>query len=958
VAPGFLYHVSSAPIAPWSGVQLATPAAGPIEIVLFQGGIVEGRTLEKGTQKPLAGVEVRTLPMALDARVGHGIQPVTTSDAQGRFRLEGVPLGRSSLSARHDTHYLASTGAQGAMPGQWISTPDGMHMVTPGGGGAPALTVFIETEGQRVTRDLELEQGLEIAGKVVGPDGQPAAGAAVMNANQQGEMMFYEGHMTQQRGTLATSDAEGRFTARGLAPSKSLVLVARKAGLIGVRSEPQTLAADAPPKEVVLRLEKGGSLAGQVLDDVGAPAGGVNVQAWPESGDGSWHQAQVLTKADGTFRVEGVGAGSWWVNAWSDDGRHASSRVTGLVAGEAREGVTLKLAKSVQLKGVLVDERGRPVASKMLTSQGTGGGMSQSYSGADGKFTFGGIQAGTQQIYAGDWGSSRLLLGSFEAPASDVRVVWKEPPFGVIEGTVLDAAGRPVPLCSVSIRAGPPAPAAPSGVPMPVGVPMPAGDWGGGQQAVNGWFRQRVGGEPPYQVRVSAPQDTEGRALNLLPTTVTVTDPAGGPLTIRLEPGLEIAGRVLDGSGRGVSDVPVLVGSLRTSTLPDGYFSVGGLTEGTHKVNVQPLPPLVRPPETSATTGTKDLVIRLVTGLPIAGTLRRADGRPVTQGWVNVSWPNSGGTAAGNSGGGVDAQGRFRLEGLPPDALVTVNANVHVQDGPAFAPRTLKDVRPGTENLEIVLGVGAVVSGSVTDAQGRPGKNGSVQLERLADDGKVTSTFQAQLKEDGTFEMGGLEPGPMQVRFVTYDGGAPSETLKIEAPASGVKLVLPERTPIRGRLIGTLGEIGRWQVWAWSVEEPARRVRANITGDGEFSLDGVSGKGPWMVAARAEGDDRYGLAGPLDGGAEGVRLELRTGRSIEGTVQSLSGTPIPTTGLRVMVTMPGFDTRVVTDAQGAFRVRGLPPGRYTLSARGVERAYGEQVKDVADGATGVRLTVK
>lgn len=959
LAAGYLHHSSHVQLAAWSGAVLGTPPAGPIEIVLFQGGTVEGRVTEKGTGQPLTGVQVQASPMAIDARVSASPPTAVVTDAQGRYRLEDVPLGRSGLSAKHETHYLAAQ-AKGGQGGNQMMFMDGMNFTMPGMPGASGVTVFIETEGQRVTRDLELEPGLELRGRVVGPDGAPVAGASVSSA--QTEMVWgMDGEALQSGGTIAVSDAEGRFHARGLAPNKALVLTARKSGLIGVRSEPFVLAADTPAKDVVLRMEKGGVLVGQVVDDVGSPVEGVSVNAWPENGDGAYSGGQVTTRADGAFRLAGTGAGTWFVNAWHSDGRNGHLRVADLTFGEVREGLSIRMAKGVVLSGVLVDEQGRPAAGKNLTAQSGRGGMSQAYTQGDGKFTFMGIQAGAQQIYAGDWGGARVLLGTVDAPGTDVRVVWKEPPYSVIEGTVLDAQGKPVPLCSVRIRAGAAAPAPAPFVGMgPSSVPMPAGgpDWSG-HQTVNGWFRQRVGGEPPYQVAVSAPQDTEGRALNLRPASVTVTDPKAGPVIVRLEPGLEIAGRVLDASGRGVADVAVTVFGLRTATDAEGAFAVGGLTEGTHKVLVQPTPPHVRPPETSAAAGTRDLLVRLTTGLPIAGTLRRADGRALGNGWIHANWPAAPGVAQGQVGASPDAQGRFRLEGVPPEVLVTVMTQVWSEGGTQFAPRTLRDVRPGTENLDIVVDAGASVSGTVADARGRPVRSGMVQISRPGVDPKQASIQHVQIKEDGSFQLAGLEPGPVEISFVASDGGAAGDPLKTDAPATGLRLVLPERTPIRGRLVGTLGDVSRWGVWAWPAEEPTRRVRAQaLNSEGEFSLEGISGKGPWMIAARAEDDDRYGLIGPVEGGTEGLRLELRPGRTIEGTVQSLSGAALPTPGARVSITAPAWETRVVSDAQGVFKVRGVPPGRYALRARGADRAWGDEVKDVADGATHVRLTVK
>ena len=151
-------------------------------------------------------------------------------------------------------------------------------------------------------------------------------------------------------------------------------------------------------------------------------------------------------------RIEGVPVGTATLNAWGVGRNAGQQAVKDLTAGEVRDGIELKMAAGVELSGVATDESGAPARFKSLMAMSLQTGQ-QGYTqtAADGSFKFTNIGAGQVRISAGGW-EANLELAVVTAPASDVRVTWKEPPAQVIEGTVLDPQGKPVPLCQVSIR--------------------------------------------------------------------------------------------------------------------------------------------------------------------------------------------------------------------------------------------------------------------------------------------------------------------------------------------------------------------------------------------------------------------------------------------------------------------------------------------------------------------------
>jgi len=930
-APGFLPHVSSAPRAPWSGLLLSAQAPPRLDVTLVAGGAVEGHVREASTGNPLPGAEIQLAPIAVDMRLTRPDVLRAVSDGKGRYRIEGVPIGRSVVFVTHPSHHERTLAAIPRDEAGSAEIDSALAHYVPA-----ALCVFVEREGQRVTRDIELLPGVPVSGLVLGPDGAPAADAEVLALGDDLSSLRWRWdleHAPRQR-VLAVSGGDGRFEVGGLSPGSNHVLLARKAGFASALSESLMLASVAPRHDVTLRLARGTTLVGRVLDLRGVPLDHAWVDAWTDAPEGlGASNAYVETGADGAFRLEGLPVGKLNVTAGAIDHGNVEQEVEVRRAGEVLPPLELRLDQRVRVEGVLVDEGGRPLAGKTLSARsGDDGDYEYALSRTDGTFSIDGLVPGPVTLFGraeGHYGAALLMQA--EAPATGLRVSWKEPTRTVIEGTVLDDQARPVPLCRVLVRAS-------------RGDRLVDEQRGRPTTVVNGAFRRAVEGAAPFQIVVSAPQDTEGRALNLRSRTVDLSQAPTEPTVIALEPGLSLAGLVLDADGAPVAGVVFTAGLITAVSAADGSFFLAGLDSESVWLEVEPPRGHLKPEPRWVRTGSSDVVVRLGRGATLSGTVLDPDGRPIRGGWVEARWEPVPDTSSGEAQVSIADNGRFAFRGLPPQARLTLRAETWTdEDEPAFGPGIVDGVLPGQGDLVIRLPKGATVAGQVVEADGSPARGAIVWVRQ----GPGSSYSSGEdLGDDGHFELRGLPPGPVQLSFESDDLLGSTE-LTVNAPATGVRVVLPRRTPIEGRIGGAGNEAG-WRVWAWrSTDSDERSAPVEVGADGRFALRAISEAGPWMLGASSD-DGHYAMAGPVRGGATNVELEARQGGVIEGRVRTASGKP-PGAGSQVDLQGPGWDQSARIGAEGAYRFDGLPPGLYTLSV--VAREGSVAVVEEATGGT-------
>lgn len=236
----------------------------------------------------------------------------------------------------------------------------------------------------------------------------------------------------------------------------------------------------------------------------------------------------------------------------------------------------------------------------------------------------------------------------------------------------------------------------------------------------------------------------------------------------------------------------------------------------------------------------------------------------------------------------TDADGRYRLTGLKAG---TYEINVSAA---AFAPdkkggersRTITlDENEAEENVDFSLARGGVITGRVTDADGRPLIAQSMQLRTINGDGEarqivgVSSGGETETDDRGVYRVFGLSAG----RYIIGVGG---------------------------RTYNPFGAAAKYPLTYFPGTTDEKQARLIEVAEGSEVM---------------EIDIRLGSAS-------------KTYEAIGHVIDAESGQPISKVSLMCFGRsgsdgVTGFSGTATSDAKGEFRFNGLPPGTYTVQLR-------------------------
>jgi uncharacterized GH25 family protein len=894
-----------------------TAPATQTPAVVAAGSVLEGLVLDGTTSRPVAGAKVRAseergsaaAPTATRASTATGAPAAdldagrtATTDAKGRFRIEGLASGRYKVTAEARGFGLGA---------RVISVP------------TPAVQVFLFAGGW-------------ITGTVRGPDGRPVGGALVFAEP--------DSPIPLRPAAPTTSDAAGRFEIVGLRDGVHRLVVRHPAFAPGGAS--RVFVEKGASAQVDVALSAGLTAVGRLVGGTGQPLRGritveeVDGEPLPTAGD----RPQAEAGPDGRFRLEHLPRGSHVLAVVARG--YLAKRVN--VELDPRDRQTdlgeVALEAGLGIRGRVKDKAGRPVpAARIEAVQDRSAGIpaasleperSEESTDADGSFAVTVSSPGTYRITARASGYGAAVK-RVEAGSESATLVLE--PAGAITGLVVDEQDRPVDGFEVNAR--PMRRDSTSSARVPPAVRQPdgrflLGDVGEGQYALEIWAPDRVPADVP----------------NVVVATGVTTDIG----RIRLLSGGTIRGSVVDSGGRGVAGARLRADGARTSAVyhppPDvvtdtsGRFELRGLAAGT--VAVTATHPLFAPERTTQnvdpTRGPTEVKIVLGKGGRIEGSARRRDGSGLAGMIVQASGSTPDSFASSSVTTRPDGSfviehvsaGHVRLTLMSPSSL-----------GALLGIGTKEvDVREGeTAPVELLLR-DVLVSGRVTRG-GRPVPGARVAFQgrgstpmsfigsglRTSSNASGPQPMFGVTRDDGGYDLFVAEPGPHMVQVTSADGLTSYPPRAVQVP-DGSTFSLPLEFG-GATLSGIVVEDQTDQPvpGAWVSASPrkpggVRAADARSGPDGRFSMDVDPGEYRLSVRVESHGTAEVEAASGAD-----VRIAVTRGPVISGRVVDPNGRGVG--GLVVSARdQGGVQPSAVSETlpDGSFRLTGLAKSAYNL----------------------------
>lgn len=270
-------------------------------LILTPADILRGQVLDPKGQ-PVADARVRLRESGSSLLASSSVNMATTTDAEGRFQLSGIPAGVYRLS--------------GSAAGYSATAQD---------------PVVVSGSGTTLDMDLQLGSGFAVSGVVLDADDRPVEGVVVSAQRSlwesDFELMefadFEDGpgvpSVNPQHGVH--TDARGEFTLTGLEEEIDTLMVR------GRGYATQRFAVPEEGQEAVVHLARSLSIAGIVLGTDGEPVAEAEISLQQRNFfeadfvDPWQPSARTTSKADGTFVIPDLSPGDYRLTALEEYGQ-------------------------------------------------------------------------------------------------------------------------------------------------------------------------------------------------------------------------------------------------------------------------------------------------------------------------------------------------------------------------------------------------------------------------------------------------------------------------------------------------------------------------------------------------------------------------------------------------------------------------------------------------------------
>jgi protocatechuate 3,4-dioxygenase beta subunit len=799
---------------------------------------------------------------------------------------DGKPLANAIVIAGNV--WAAMSGADGTIEVPQINNASPRLAVL-----HPDFAPLLPSQLQASTTDIKLVRGVELRGKVVAQDGKTAVP-----------------HARVWIGTLTTTETgdDGTFVIAHAPSNWSSLRVSAGAAGSG-------FAANSNASPYTIRLRPSGAIAGTVRDSKSrAAVGGMRVALNPTYDLTSTDWA--LTDAKGVFSFEELPPGQYAITA-IHPGYTLDQRPTVPLAPGERVTRMLAATPFARVRGIVVDEDKKAVGGAFVV-RGLGGSLegqrSVGVTNARGEFMLRApapanevdLQA-LKQGYASGSSKAKLVAGE---TASGVSITL---PRGIpLTVRVVDAEKKPVPDAAVTLMFW-------RGDAFGMRLPISRCDGGACITDAEGIVGMRIA-PGKYDVQVAGE--------TLVPKTMggQTIDAKSSPLTVTVERGVEVAGRVVYADNKPVPDATVTLQSpaqvQKTATTDSsGAFSFKNAPRGAATIQAS------LGARSGLASGKKDVTApssNLVITMPHGGTITGhviddATHAPVTD--FQVTTMHSG--IMSNPLPVQSSDGSFSVRNVAPGSTeVQVTARGYT---PGSAPGVEVEEGKASSDVEIHLEHGATLKGRVTSSDGQPVEGVNI----FVDDSGRRLAFVAPGRDstdaNGSYAIEGVTPGTRTVMF--NKSGFVAQRKTIEA-ASGKEVAL-DVTLDRGRELRgkVIDESGRPVAMADVRVEGEQVVPVRTDSEGAFVIGGLKDAHARIVARKsgyveARLDD-------VDPNTS-VTLTLKRGGTISGQVTGVSDSELQY--VSVVAHGPGGAVNARADATGRFTLEGLADGRFMVEA--------------------------
>ncbi|HVS13076.1 MAG TPA: carboxypeptidase regulatory-like domain-containing protein [Thermoanaerobaculia bacterium] len=687
-------------------------------------------------------------------------------------------------------------------------------------------------------------------------------------------------------GRLARTDAEGVFTVT-VPPFGDTTLAA---GAVGHRWAEVRVGPASDRVAVVLRET---SLAeGYVVDAAGRALAGAELEASPDGAAPRGERREAAwarSREDGSFRLRGLEPSTVHrLRARYADLPEAENRFGAPGPRATRTDLRIVLRSPLRVFGTVIEDDGSgaggaPVAGARVWIEGLeavpGGGRfepaRETRADERGIFAWDDLFPGAVfAVRAAAPGYAPGGLAQVELPvdgAVDVDLGLVALARGVaLEVRVLDATGRPLEGARVTVDAG---------------VPLRP--------------REREGATPPYlyperwavvftdawgdATVADLAADSRVGVLVAHPEHVSfeageVAVPRREPLEVRLHASATVTGSVRAAAGASIAgayvaifpDAPVspTPDDLMTHTDRDGRYRITGVPAGRHRVVARAVERAeIEPVTFEAVAGEEHRVdFRVPPSARVAGRVSDAAGAPV---------PGARVVAAGRLGR-TDELGEFVLE------HVRLGEHLVEVEQPGGRRTTRWVTVDGDAWVELELGAGGAVQGSVVDLEGRPVAGAEVVLRGI--DG--AGSYSARSDEDGAFVVEPVEPGGYRAAAggpaLLAAGGAVELAVREDEVVATVLRVRRAPAALSGRVLGIPagGDLQHDR----ESGAPLLNAGVIVTGDGGSRWAPVRIDGSYRVEGLAPGSWRVEAVYPSTFWSGRANPERRTG-SVEIVIE-------------------------------------------------------------------------